>query len=88
MITAEAKVIRLAGSCTAHAGDPGLAKTLFGAKGRMGIITAVEVPRSVAWSLPPREHGDTLVPAASAHDAGIKRADVTRLFDPAGLFAW
>jgi FAD/FMN-containing dehydrogenase len=88
MINAEAKVVRLAASNTAHSGDPGLANALFGSQGRAGIITAVEVTRSLPWNLQADSGADGFVPSVASHDAAVKRTDVIRLLDPDGLFAW
>ena len=88
MINAEAQSVRLAASNTAHSGDPGLANALFGSQGRAGIITAVEVSRSLPWNLQTESATDGLVPSPASHDAVIKRTDVIRFMDPDGLFAW
>ena len=88
MINAEAKAVRLAASNTTHVGDPGLANSLFGSQGRAGIITAVEVSRSLPWNLQTESGMNGFMPSLASHDAAIKRTDVIRLLDPDGLFAW
>lgn len=88
MVNADADVIRLAGPNTVHAADPGLANALFGSQGRLGIIAAVEVCRPDMLELSSGNGVTPLGPAIASHESAIRRSDITRTFDPDGLFAW
>ena len=88
IINPEAKIVRLAGPGAASSDDPGLARAVFGSKGHFGVITAIEVARSLPREIKSEPGPEVFTPAASTYESPIKPTDICRLFDPDGLFAW
>jgi FAD/FMN-containing dehydrogenase len=88
VIDANGKLLRLSGPGHVHRGDPGLAHSMFGSRGRLGIITAVEVAGSLPLVLADLNPDNPRVPSIAAHESPVRRPDISRVLDSDGLFAW
>lgn len=88
MITSRGEITDLAGPLCGSTADPALAALVVGSRGRLGLVTALEiagtVPMVVENETVPRSES---LPAGTAESV-IARLDAQRVADEAGLFQW
>jgi FAD/FMN-containing dehydrogenase len=88
LLDSRGEIVALAGPLCSSTGDSALASLLIGSRGRLGLVTAIEisgtVPVAVENEMVPRS--DSL-PAAAAQSV-VARPDAQRIADESGLFQW
>ncbi len=87
IMNGDGELLQFAGPSRASAHDPGLASLLFGSQGRMGVIVSVDLRGPLPLEIPEND-ARPVGAVLSPNEAVTKRAELARVLDPNGLFAW
>jgi FAD/FMN-containing dehydrogenase len=86
IITAGGDLQRFAAPGAASTDDPAMANLLLGSRGRLGVITAVEV--TTPLPIPVTDSSERATLGAAVGEPLLSQKDVQSLLDPHGLFQW
>jgi FAD/FMN-containing dehydrogenase len=87
VITATGEIKQFAGPAAASLEDPATANLFIGTRGRMGMITSVELGSPIPVTAADRTDGSR-GGAAGVGDSPLSQKEIQTLADPTGVFQW
>jgi FAD/FMN-containing dehydrogenase len=86
VILSSGETQRFAAPAAASADDPATANLLLGSRGRLGVVTAVEV--TTPLPIPVTDSSERAATSSAVGEPLLTQKDVQSLLDPHGLFQW